>query len=185
MTLQVLLVDDEPADLRSFERDFPKVFREAGFESTLHPVETFDEAFRLVDDRSRRFDLIMSDTYRGEHKRHDAAVIELVNRYRGSRFCPIIVFSASSKPEGLELGSFVVWSDKAVTGDIEEKIQQMLATGIPQAARELHDDLDRLAGSYLWEFLDKTGPNCRQPDTRTRAHCAGSSGVERPCNWPS
>lgn len=154
MALQVLLVDDEPPDLKNFVRDFPQVFDQAGVKATLHPIGTFEEAFRLTDDPSRRFDLILTDTYRGAQKNHDAAVIELVARYRGSRFCPIVVFSASSRPEGLPLGSFVVWSDKSVVGDIEQAIRSMLATGIPQAARGLHDDLDRLAGSYLWGFLD-------------------------------
>ncbi|MBK8476279.1 MAG: hypothetical protein IPL39_08150 [Opitutaceae bacterium] len=31
----------------------------------------------------------------------------------------------------------------------------MLATGIPQLARSLHDELDRTAGGFLWEFLEK------------------------------
>jgi hypothetical protein len=162
MTLQVLLVDDEPSDLKNFMRDFPPIFDEAGVEANLHPVGTFEAAFKLAADPSRRFDLILTDTFRGAHPNHDAAVIELVERYRGSRFCPIVVFSASSRPEGLAVGQFVLWSDKTESGGIERAIREMLATGIPQAARGLHDDLDRMAGSYLWDFLDKNWEKLRR-----------------------
>lgn len=162
MRLQVLLVDDEPADLQTFVRDFPVVFEEAGISVDIHPVGSFDEAFKLSLDPSRRFDLILSDTYAGKQSMHDAAVIELVNSYRGVRFCPIVVFSASSKPEGLELGDFVVWSDKSKAGEIENAIRDMLETGVPQAARGLHDDLDQLAGNYLWSFLDKNWDELKQ-----------------------
>jgi len=155
MDLQVLLVEDDPDDMRSFLRDFPSLFAELGIDAKLHAVDSFEEANRLIDDRSRRFDLILSDTYRGEQKKGDAAVIDMVNRYRGSRFCPLVVFSASAKPDELMLGAFVVWAEKAESGGIEKAIKHMLLTGIPQAARQLHDELDRLAGSYLWEFLEK------------------------------
>ncbi len=48
----------------------------------------------------------------------------------------------------------MVWADKTETDGIENAIRKMLKTGIPQIARLLHDELDRLAGSYLWEFLE-------------------------------
>ncbi len=95
-----------------------------------------------------------ADTYRGELKNRDAAVIDMVNKYRSGRLCPLVVFSASAKPAELTLGSFVVWADKSETEGIESAIRTMLKTGIPQVVRHLHDELDRLAGSYLWEFLE-------------------------------
>jgi CheY-like chemotaxis protein len=154
MRLQVLLVEDNSDDMLMFRRDFPSVFRELELEADLHAVETFEKALEMIDDPSRRFDLILSDTYRGEHRDLDAAVVEMVNKYRSGRFCPLVVFSASAKPAELTLGSFVVWADKSETQGIEKGIRRMLKTGIPQAARHLHDELDRLAGSYLWEFLE-------------------------------
>ncbi len=154
MQLQVLLVEDNADDMAAFRRDFPPVFAEFGHEAEFHAAETFEKATELIDDRSRRFDLILSDTYRGEHRNRDAAVVAMVNKYRGGRFCPLVVFSASPKPAELTAGSFVIWADKATTQGIENGIRQMLRTGIPQMARMLHDELDRLAGSYLWEFLE-------------------------------
>jgi hypothetical protein len=154
MRLQVLLVEDEPVDMAAYLRDLPRVFVECGHEADFHSAETFERAAALIDDRSRRFDLILSDTYRGPLAQHDAAVIDMVNKYRGSRFCPLVVFSASAKPAELRDGAFVVWAEKAVPQGIENAIRQLLRTGIPQIARLLHDELDRLAGSYLWEFLE-------------------------------
>jgi len=155
MNLQVLLVEDEPRDLETFKRDLPAAFLASNVPATIHAAPSFEEAMTLITDPSRRFDLILSDTFRGAHARGDAAVLEMVERYRSGRFCPLVVFSASAQPALLELGAFVLWADKATPGGIENAIGQILATGIPQAARWLHDELDVLAGSYLWGFLEK------------------------------
>jgi hypothetical protein len=162
MKLQVLLVEDDMGDMNAYRRDFPPVFREFGHDVDFHPAETFEKAAEMVDDRSRRFDLILSDTYRGAHARHDAAVLDMVDKYRGSRFCPLVVFSASARPVELTTGAFVVWADKTETQGIENAIRRMLKTGVPQIARLLHDELDRLAGSYLWEFLENNWSRLEQ-----------------------
>jgi CheY-like chemotaxis protein len=154
MKLNILLVEDEPADMKAYIRDFPSEFAAAGIQATLHPAKTFQEAYELIDSSHIRYDLILSDTYRGEQKDRDAAVIAMVNKYRGGRFCPLIVFSASARPDGLEVGAFVIWADKSVNGDIEAAIRKMLSTGIPQLARSLHDELDKMGGGFLWTFLE-------------------------------
>src|SRR5262249_8267989 len=103
----------------------------------------------------RRYDLILSDTYRGPvNKGGDAAVLEMVEVYRQGRFCPLVVFSASAKTAALKDSPFVKWADKTTTCGIEKAISAILETGIPQAARALHDDIDQSAGSSLWDFLD-------------------------------
>jgi len=155
MDLQVLLVADEPTGMEAYRRDFPRIFQEFDIQVAIHSCATFEEADLLVNDRSRRFDLVLSDVYRGDLKKGDAAVIDLVNMYRGARFCPLIIFSASAKPEALTLSAFVIWAEKAEPAGIETAIRRMLTTGIPQIARHLHDELDRMAGSYLWEFLER------------------------------
>lgn len=154
MKLQVLLVEDTETDMQQFLRDLPAAFEAAGVEVNLHPARTFDHAKEMVSDPSRRYDLILSDTYKGDIKEGDAAVVDLINSYRAGRFCPLIVFSASAKPAVVKDGAFVLWADKAEGKGIERAIETLLATGVPQLARELHDDMDRLAGSYLWEFLE-------------------------------
>jgi len=164
MDLQVLLVEDESSDMEAYCRDFPPIFQEFDVQVTIHPAATFEDAALLVKDRSRRFDLVLSDVYRGELSKGDAAVIDMVNVYRGTRFCPLIIFSASARPEELKLGAFVMWAEKAEAGGIEKAIRRMLTTGIPQIARHLHDELDRMAGSYLWEFLERNWDKLKQGD---------------------
>ena len=127
MNLNVLLVEDEARDRDSYLRDFPAVFMAAGVTANFHTAETFEQAYRIIDTSYIRFDLILSDTYRGQLKDRDAAVVNMVNKYRGGRFCPLVVFSA---------------------------IQKVLATGIPQLARSLHDELDQSASGFLWKFLE-------------------------------
>lgn len=156
MKLQVLVVEDEQSDLDQYLKDFPKVFEEEGVPAQLHGYSDFEEALQTMADPSRRFDLVVSDTYRGAHENKDAKVVDLVHRYRaeGKRFCPIVVYSSAVKPDSLNETDFVLWADKAKADGIEDAIRSILATGIPQIARTLHDELDQSAGSFLWEFLE-------------------------------
>lgn len=155
--LDVLIVEDTREEMDAFLRDLPKVFRECGVSATLHRADSFEDADLIVNDRSRRFDMILSDTYRGNYDKHDVAVTAMIDLYRKTRrFCPLVVFSASAMPEGFNHSAFVVWGDKTKVkkaGGIESAIQSVLATGVPQAARALHDELDGVAGNYLWTFL--------------------------------
>jgi hypothetical protein len=153
--LNILLVEDEALDMQSYVRDFPPLFEACGVTARFHCAETFEKAYTLIDSPHIRFDLILSDTFRGNQSNRDAAVIDMVNKYRKGRFCPLVVFSASAKPDDLTLGAFVIWADKAVAGDVESAIRRMLATGIPQLARRLHDELDQTAGGFLWNVLEQ------------------------------
>lgn len=153
--LQVLLVEDEPDDLKQYIRDLPKVFIEHKVEADIHPCVSFEEAFARTSNPLHRYDLIISDTYRGPTKNRDAQVIRMVDSYRGTRFCPLVVYSSSVKPVDLKETAFIVWADKGRSGDIERAIKQLLDTNIPQLARKLHDELESTAASYLWKFLDE------------------------------
>lgn len=152
--LQVLLVEDDPDDLTQYERDFPDVFSSHQIETDIHSCSDFDEAIAHAANPLYRYDLIVSDTYKGPTRNRDAQVLKMVDSYRGIRFCPLVVYSSGVKPNNLKETAFIVWADKGKSGDIERAIEQILKTNIPQLARKLHDELDRLAGSYLWEFLE-------------------------------
>lgn len=154
--LQVLLVEDEPDDLAQYERDFPSVFSSCHVEADIHPCGDFDEAFELTSDPLLKYDMIISDTYKGSFRNRNARILKkMVKNYQGSRFCPLVVYSSGVKPDGFTETAFVIWADKGKRGDIERAINQLLQTNIPQLARMLHDDLERSAGSYLWGFLEK------------------------------
>ncbi len=153
--LQVLLVEDEPEDLTQYERDFPSVFSSCQVEADIHPCVSFEDAFERTSNPLYRYDLIISDTYKGEIQNRDAQVMQMVNDYRGTRFCPMVVYSSGVQPPELEETAFVIWADKGKPRDIERAIKQLIETNIPQLARKLHDELERSAGSYLWEFLEK------------------------------
>jgi len=161
MRLQVLLVEDELDDLRQYERDFPSVFSSHRVEADIHPCGNFDDAFALTSNPLYRYDLIISDTYRSPIQNRDAQVMRMVNSYRGTRFCPLVVYSSGPKPEELEETAFIVWADKGRSGDIERAINQLLDTNIPQLARKLHNELERSAGSYLWGFLESNWDTLR------------------------
>jgi len=155
MALQVLLVEDEPADLTAYQNDFPETFQQNNVSATLHPCGNFDEAIKLTSDPLLRYDMVISDTYRGPASNAEAEVLKLVAAYRGTKFCPLVVYSSGPKPDALKESPFVVWADKAKHGDIERAITQVLNTGVPQIARALHEELESSAASFLWPFLEK------------------------------
>jgi len=155
MKLQVLLVEDDPGDLEQLREALTSFFEDTRVPADVHPCKTFDEAYALIKDPSRRFDLVVSDTYKGDVKKGDAAVMSMVAQYQCGRFCPLVVYSSSVMPAELQEGPFLVWADKTPADGIKTAIKQLLDTGIPQLARALHEELDKTAGSYLWEFLEK------------------------------
>jgi hypothetical protein len=154
MALQVLLVEDEPADLKSYLSILVETFRNNRAEATVHPCEDFKKAIELTSDPLRRYDMIISDTYRGPTKNGDAEVLKLVSAYRGVKFCPLVVYSSGPKPDSLKESPFVVWADKAKDGDIERAVTQVLKTAVPQIAKRLHEDIESSAASFLWPFLE-------------------------------
>ena len=114
----------------------------------------FESAYEAIANLHVRYDLVISDTYRGNHANRDAAVVKMIETYRAGRFAPLVVCSSASRPATLKSSAFVTWADKAVPGEIESAIEATLRIGIPQIARALHDEIDRTAGNYLWKFLE-------------------------------
>lgn len=155
MALQVLVVEDEPDVLRAYDESLPAVFQQNNVEVKIHPCGDFDKALELAADPLLRYDMIISDTYKGSTRNADAEVLKLVGKYRGLRFCPLVVYSSGVKPPTLVESPFVVWADKAKPNDIERAVTEVLKTGVPQIARKLHDEIEGSAASFLWPFLEQ------------------------------
>ena len=151
----MLLVEDDGQYLEQFTRDFPGLFESRGINVNIDGQSTFEDGLRAVRNPHIRYDLIVSDTYRGEQANHDVAVLEMIREYKNGKFTPIVVFSSGPCPADLETSAFVSWADKGTDQDIERAINEILDIGLPQLARTLHDDLDKAAGSFLWGFLEK------------------------------
>lgn len=156
MELSVLLVEDNPDEMKQFLRDIPGVFKAKGIDARIDEKVTFEDAYKAIQSLHTRYDLIITDTYRGDARTSsDAAVMSMISEYRKGKFAPIVVYSSGTKPATLETSAFVNWADKGTANDIERAIHETLDIGLPQIARNLHDDIDRAAGSFLWEFLEK------------------------------
>lgn len=156
MELSVLLVEDTLEDLEQFKRDLPEVFKKKGVTASIDPKSSFDLAYEAIQNPHLRYDMIITDTYRGDpRKSHDAAVLKMISDYREKRrFTPIVVYSSASQPAALKTSAFVNWADKAKPHDIDRAINETLDIGLPQIARDLHEDIDNAAGSFLWGFLE-------------------------------
>ncbi len=152
--LNVLYVEDNEEDRKQYERDLPKMFQNESVEVDIDTKSNFDEAFKAINNPHLRYDLIISDTYKGEHKNKDTAVFEIIDKYKSNgKFCPIIVYSSGECPAEFKPSKIVSWADKT-NDDLQNRIREILKLGIPQLARQLHDEIDKAAGSYLWGFLE-------------------------------
>lgn len=155
--LQVLLVDDDPESLHLLKESLPSEV--SGHEVRWEPCNDFDEAVQRV--KERRYDVVVSDVYRDrEGKPKTAAAGEprggdIVAAIRGQRFCPILLFTDGTFPADYEDGPFLKLADKSQGNDaIINSLAELVASGVPELAHRLHDELDRASGSYLWEFLE-------------------------------
>ncbi len=64
MELNVLLVEDEPQDLKQFERDFPGVFKAKGLDVHIDSKSDFTAGFEAIKSPHTRYDMIITDTYK-------------------------------------------------------------------------------------------------------------------------
>lgn len=157
--LHVLLVDDDPEVLGLLAASLPTHL--SGHEIRWDPCGDFDEAVQRVKDR--RYDVVATDIYRdrekpGEQKTPVTAEPKagsIVQEIRGHRFSPLLLFTDGVFPAEYEEGPFIKLADKSPgNGVIVAKLEELIATGVPELASRLHDELDRSSGSYLWEFLE-------------------------------
>lgn len=155
MELNVLLVEDTAADLTQLKRLLPDVFKSRGLDVKIDAKDSFEKGMEAVADPHMRYDLVISDTYKGATQTGNESVLGMVEEYRKGRFSAIVVYSSGARPAELEISAFVSWADKSAANDIERVVGEILDLGLPQLARELHDELEKAAGSYLWDFLEK------------------------------
>ena len=154
--LSVLLVEDDKENLDLLMESLPETV--SGHTIEWEPCSDFEEAVRLVG--LRRYDLIVTDIYRDRGGRdkeivEDEKALDILESIRNTRFCPVVAFTDGSAPKSFTEGPFVKFADKSTGNeDIVGKMEELIATGIPEIARKLHDELDRVAGSYLWGFLE-------------------------------
>ena len=165
--LQVLVVEDSQPDMEQLLRDLPEVFEEEKQPAKLHPCYLFEKAFDLFEDPSIRYDMVISDTYRGDTGKGDAQGKEIVSKFRDGKFCPLLMISSGVKPPEIKESPFLIWADKARPEQLRNGVKHLLGTQVPRLARMLRDQLDNSAGSYLWEFLDNHWPKLHESGATT------------------
>lgn len=153
--LDVLLVEDDPTDLRQLKRDLPEIFEAKGITVRIDGKSSFEDGLAAIRNPIIRYDLVISDTYRGAVKNRDAKVLELIGDYKKGKFCPLIVISSGECPADLNSTAFVNWVSKVDPDDLKRAIHEILDLGIPQLAKLLHEQIDSSAGSFLWNFVEQ------------------------------
>jgi len=163
--LDILLMDDDPEVLDQLKDSLPKEFR--GYAIRWDPCGSFEDALQRI--QTRRYDLVVTDVYRDQKNQKKgtdpgaAKGVINVEAIRGKRFCPVIAFSDGSMPEGFKVGPFTRFADKSPGNQqILEQMGLIFDTGIPQVASKLHNELDGVGCSYMWEFLESNWETLRQ-----------------------
>jgi CheY-like chemotaxis protein len=156
--LNVLLVDDDPESLELLRQSLSDEI--GGATIRWEPCGSFEEGLEWI--AQRRFDIVASDIYRDrdglpkEPVTGDPQGGGILARIREQRFSPVLLFTDGVFPPDYVEGPFVKLADKSAGNSaIEEKIGALIATGVPDLAHRLHDELDSAGGSYLWEFLEE------------------------------
>lgn len=162
MDLHVLLVEDNEQERKQLERDIPHIFLTHGIKVVIDSKPSFEEGMDAIKNPHLRYDLVISDTYRGNHKNKDIAVFESIEEHRKGKFCPIIVCSSGECPADFKETAFVKWVDKANPSNLDNSINYVLQLGIPQIAKKIHQEIDRSAGNFLWGFLESNWTELNQ-----------------------
>lgn len=171
ISLKVLLVEDDKESLGLLSETLPKILD--GYNLEWESCESFETALTKV--HNGRYDLVVTDIYRDRkdiEKRclgaDDDKAKDIIKEIRKLKFCPIVAFSSGSAPDGFPHGPFIKFADKSApeNADLLLKLSEVLKTGIPQIARKLHDEVDGIAGSYLWQFLEKNWDQLDQASDR-------------------
>lgn len=169
--MDILVIDDDKQNVSQYRQLWEG--KVGDFNVAWDFREDFDEAVGLLD--YRRYDLVVCDVYvkppgaaHSQFRDDQNRAKDVIRTIREKRFCPVVAFSTGPKPLDLEDLPFVRFVDKTAANDgdklLMEAIADALGTGIPAAAKNLHDALDRSGGSYLWDFLSK---NWEKLDRRT------------------
>ncbi|MEM1116808.1 MAG: hypothetical protein AAGJ11_09905 [Bacteroidota bacterium] len=170
--LHVLLIEDDPDNLELLVETLETEI--AGHSLRWDPCDDFDEALERIE--RQRYDLVVTDVYRdrqGEPKtveQGDVQAGRVVDQIVNRRFCPVVVFTDGSIPSSVTYGPFVRSADKSMgNGQIETALRELIETGIPAAARAIHEEIDQVAGSYLWSFLSENWDDLRESGLDTRS----------------
>lgn len=159
MELHVLLVEDDANDRRQLMRDLPEIFAAKDISVRLDDKSTFEEGMDAAKDTIVRYDLVISDAYRGPVADGDAAVMAMIDEYKSGKFCPLIIISNGECPAELSSTAFVRWVSKVDPKDLEAAVHELLDLGIPQLAKSLHEQIDSSAGNFLWKFVEQNWEN--------------------------
>jgi CheY-like chemotaxis protein len=150
----VLLIEDDPTTVRQI-REFFATREIDGRQMAFQEITRWEEAFGLV--RERKADLAILDIYRGQAAHGGERVGEKVlNDLQHSGFIPVIIHT--NLPEGLEgLQNEFVRLVLKTDGlpKLEEQIDALFKTRVPQMHRAIQNHLDRALCEYMWGFVAK------------------------------
>lgn len=120
---------------------------------SLLALADFDEALPLL--RQRKIDLAILDVYRGQLDQHDTAGVGVLQEWKQTGFCPVILHTAL--PEGLaeHENAFVrlVPKEQDSLQNLVNAINALFEIKVPQLHRAISDHVESGVRDYMWGFV--------------------------------
>lgn len=163
--LSALFVDDDPEILDQCKDLLPAQLE--GHEIKWEFAPSFEAASALLE--RQRFDVVVTDVYKGRDKTGRAGVSEQDNYARGlveqikkSGFSLVVLYSDGPRPDSTLSGKSIKFIDKSsVTPAFPAPVETLLlelingrgkALGV---VRRIQSELERSVGQYIWGFIDE------------------------------
>ena len=164
ITLRALFVDDDEEIIQQCQELMPKQIQD--HEVLWEFASSFEDAIGLLS--QEKYDVVVTDVYKGRNltgksnvsdaDNHAKAIVDSVKRLG---FSFVVLYSDGPKPEGMFESPSIRFVDKsAAKPEFPESVTEVLAELIKargsslEILRKLRAELDRAAGSYVWEFID-------------------------------
>lgn len=163
--MTALFVDDDEEIVQQCQELLPSELGKNKISWTF--VSSFEQASEMLD--TSRFDLVVTDVYKGRRLSGKHGVSEadnhakiIVDAVKGSGFSLIVLYSDGPCPESMLTSPSIRFVDKSVSlPAFPEPVVHILAELIEtrgkslEVIRKIRAELDRQAGSYIWDFIDE------------------------------
>lgn len=163
--LKGLFVDDDAEIVEQCKVLLPATIGDYSVHWTV--CGSFEEAIQIMEET--KFELVVTDVYKGRAQTGklnvdpaNSMAADVVSKAKSIGFSFIVMYSDGPCPEGVNLTASVQFVDKASNSppfpaSIEAVLEGMLQSrgSVLQVMAKLRRELERGAGSFIWEFLEQ------------------------------
>ena len=168
-TWRIIIVDDDSEIGESVAEFLEEVLAPGADNASVTAVEDFDEGLQRL--KSSRYDIAIIDVREGHYNQtpETEAGQRLLNSLMDARFLPIIFYTGlPALVRHLSNPPFIQVVAKGGTHEpLEDAVQTVLNSQLPQVNRALVDYIDSIQRDYMWRFVAKNWDKITNEADRT------------------